>query len=80
MKDKGGEICISNVDERAAYNRHPEELLKHLKKLKDHNITERLLVCEKDAFFLQSPESYRWLSRDSYVSGITTFLYGGKTA
>lgn len=81
MKNQGGgEICIANVDERAAYLQHPEKLSAHIQRLKDHKITERLLIREKDSFFIQPPECYRWVSKESFHAGMTTYLYGGKIA
>lgn len=76
----GGEVCIANVDERATYLKHPEKLGNHIQRLKDSQIRERLLVREKDTFFIQPPECYRWVPKASHMAGMTTFLYGGKMA
>ncbi len=80
LKDKGGEVLISHVDERPVFQKHPEELASHLKRLKEHGIRERLLVCEGDTFFIQEPECYRWLPKEIYKSGVMSFVYGGKIA
>lgn len=80
LKHTGGEVLISHLDERDAYNHNPQKLLKHLEKLKEHNITERLLVCEGETFFVQEPECYRWLPKNVFRAGITSFIYGHKIA
>lgn len=80
MKDRGGEVLISHVNEKAAFDAHPEKLNAHIKRLHAYNIKERLLVCENDGFFIQDPSCYRWLKGDVFRAGITTFLYGGKMA
>ena len=80
LKDKGGEVLISHLDEKQAFQSHPKKLNNHLQRLKEYGITERLLVCEGDGFFVQDPECYRWLKRDIYRTGITSFLYGNKLA
>ena len=80
LKDNGGEVLISHLDEKSAFDHHPEKLDAHLKRLKAHNITERLLVCEGDDFFVQDVKCYRWLPEDVYKSGMTSFLYGNKVA
>lgn len=80
MQDGGGEILISNVDERAAYLESPENLIAHVKRLQNHNIAERILMCEGNSFFIQPPECYRWVSKETYMSGLTTYVYNGKVA
>ncbi|MGB0720564.1 MAG: helix-turn-helix domain-containing protein, partial [Bdellovibrionales bacterium] len=71
LKNKGGEVLISNLSEAAAFNKHPEKLKAHIERLKAHNITERLLVCEGDTFFIQDISCYRWLQKNIYRSGMT---------
>lgn len=78
LKRKGGEVLISHLDERSVFQKHPEELLSHLKRLKEHKITERLLLCEGDTFFVQDAACYRWLPKEIYKSGMASFLYGNK--
>lgn len=78
LKRKGGEVLISHLDERSVFQRHPQEMATHLKRLKEHKITERLLVCEGDTFFVQDQECYRWLPKEIYKSGMASFLYGNK--
>ena len=80
LKRSGGEVLISYVNERPVFQAYPDELMSHLKRLKEHNISERLLSCEGDTFFIQDPECYRWLPKDVFRSGMMFFLYGGKVA
>ena len=80
LKKTGGEVLISNLDERPVYDAHYDELMAHLKRMREHNITERLLSCEGDTFFLQPPECYRWLPENVYRSGLMFLVYGGKVA
>ena len=80
LKDEGGEVLISHLDERSVFQKYPEKLSAHLKRLKDHNITERLLVREDDTFFTQEPECYRWLPHDVFRAGMTFFVYGRRLA
>lgn len=52
----------------------------HLKRLKEYKITERLLVCEGDNFFVQDPKCYRWLPKEIFKTGVMSLLYGNKLA
>ena len=78
LKDTGGEVLISHLSEKQAYEAHPEKLDQHLKNLKKYNISERLLTCKNDTYFLQDVECYRWLEPEIYNAGMTVFLYGQK--
>ncbi|AEP10258.1 helix-turn-helix domain-containing protein [Micavibrio aeruginosavorus] len=80
MKASGGEVLIANLDERRSHESHPDKLLAHLSRMKAHNITERLLACEGDAYFVQPAEYYRWLPRDVFRAGMSSFIYGDKVA
>ena len=80
LKDKRGEVLISHFSEKDAFEAHPEKLRDHLDRLKRHNITERLLVCEDETMFIQDIECYRVLKRDIYRTGMPCFLYGTKLA
>ncbi len=80
LKNKGGEVLIANLDEKRSEGSDPEKLARHLKRLKSHGITERLLVCEGDAYFLQPAHYYRWLPREIYEASMTSFIYGDKMA
>jgi len=80
LKKTGGEVLISHLNEQEPFKQKPEALLSHLKRLKEHKITERLLVCEGDTFFIQDPECYRWMKKEAFNAGMMTFLYGSKVA
>lgn len=80
MKGTGGEVLIANLDEKRSHDLHPELLKAHLARLKAHNVTERLLVCEGDEFFVQPADYYRFLPKEVYQAGMTSFIYGDKVA
>lgn len=80
LKDVGGEVLIANLDERRSHQAHPEKLQAHLDRLTARGITERLLCCEGDTYFLQPSSFYRWLPKAGYEAGMTSFIYGGKVA
>src|SRR5690606_35888486 len=80
MKGVGGEILIAHLDEKRSHEDHSEALNAHLERLKRYGITERLLVCEGDRYHLQPAEYYRWLKKDVFQAGMTTFIYEGKVA
>ncbi len=80
LKDQGGEILISNLDEKRSHDAHPALLDAHIQRLKAHHITERLLCCEGDSYFIQPEDFYRWLPRSVFQAGMSTFLYGNKVA
>ena len=80
LKETGGEVLISYVDDGQIFKEHPEKLEAHLKRLDKHNITERLLSCEGDDVFIQSKECYRWLPEEVFKAGIMTLIYGEKVA
>ncbi len=80
LKGKGGEVLIANLDERRSEGDHPDQLAQHLKRLKAHGITERLLVCEGDTYFLQPASCYRWLPKEVYEASMTSFIYSDKMA
>ncbi len=80
MKNTSGEVLIANLDERRSQEAHPEKLKAHLERLKKHGISERLLVCDGDEYFLQPAPYYRWLRKDVFQAGMTSFIYNGKVA
>lgn len=80
LKDKGGEVCMAYVDEREPAQDNHQNLVDHLERLKAHNISERILVCEGDNYFIQDPDCYRWLPYNVYKSGNLFFVYGNKVA
>lgn len=80
MRDDGGEALILNVDEKRSEELGQGALNTHLERLRKGKITERLLSCRGDRYFLQPVEYYRWVSKDAFAAGMTTFLYKGKVA
>lgn len=79
MKDSGGEILITHVDEGRTLKQAPS-LLEHLKRLKKHGITERLLSCEGDELFLMPKKCYRWMSQELFTGAISTYVYQDRVA
>lgn len=80
LSETGGEVLIMNTGERAPYEAHGEKLLEHLRRLSAAGITERLLCCEGDTFFLQPVECYRWLPKEVFRAGMTSFIYADRVA
>ena len=78
LQETGGEVCIGFCTEREPAQNNLTELQDHLKRLEEHGITERILSCEGDDYFLQKPECYRWLPYAIYKSGNLFFVYGDK--
>lgn len=80
LSDTGGEVMITNVDEKKALENDNGSLMSHIENLKQHNITERLLSCEGDTHFIMPQEYYRWLPEDVFSASTATFIYNGKVA
>lgn len=80
LKAKGGEVLLLGIDEIS-----PEEkedysyTLKHIDRLKEANIKERILVKENTDIFLAPREWYRAIS-SKYFSPYTVFVYDSKIA
>lgn len=80
LKDVGGEILITHVDEQRTLVQEAEALTSHIKRLKKHGITERLLSCEGDDFFLMPKKCYRWLEARHFHTSLSTYTYQDKVA
>ena len=80
LGSNGGEILITNVDEKRTLESGQGDLVGYLEKLKAQNITERLLSCKGDYCFLMPKECYRWLSEDVFSMGTSTYIYADKVA
>lgn len=78
LRETGGEVCIGFCTEREPAKDNLKELEEHLERLEEHNITERIISCEGDDYFIQKPECYRWLPYSIYKSGNLFFVYGDK--
>lgn len=75
-----GEVLITHVDEKRALKQSNADLEQHLENLKEAGITERLLSCEGDTFFLAPPHCYRWLSKEVFSAGRSTYVFNGCVA
>lgn len=80
LRHSGGEVLINNVDEKKVWDTYPDRISAHMARLKEAGITERMLACEGDTFFLQPAECYRWIPRELFAISTITFVYGNKVA
>jgi len=80
LSPNGGEVLITNVDESRTLKNHKARLFQHREKLKENNITERLLSCEGDDTFFMPKEYYRWLPKDVFSMGTSVYIYANKVA
>ena len=80
LKLGGGEVRVAFADEAGGMAIASEALLrKHIKRLADAGITERLLVRNRDTTLIAPPEAYRRIPED-YFSPHQLYIYGGKIA
>ncbi len=80
LKNTGGEVLITNVDEKRTLDIEQDKLIQHLDRLKQYGIKERLLSCEGDDFFLMPKEYYRWISEELFTFGSSTYIYADRVA
>lgn len=80
LPDCEREVLITNVDERRTLDIEGEELIRHLNRLKEAGIAERLLVCEGDNFLIMPRERYRQIPKSLYTYGMSTYVYKGHVA
>jgi len=80
LKKRGGEVLCAGITELDESAGEKFELLKrHIDRLKEANITERILLREGDTNIVAPREWYRWLPADCF--GQTPFqIYGDKIA
>ena len=80
LKEKGGEVLIAGLAEPGDENKPLRDFIKtHIERLKEANISERILIEEGDTNLIAPAEWYRWLSSRDFSS--TPFqLYGDKLA
>ncbi|QQR68357.1 MAG: hypothetical protein IPI58_05740 [Alphaproteobacteria bacterium] len=80
MRDQGGDVLITGVDEDKAGAEIDESFVKdHLERLAQANISERILICE-GASQLDSPiTKYRHIS-DQYFNPFGFLIYADKVA
>ena len=78
LRNTGGEVLISHVDEQLAIESLSEEFLNmHLKRLEEANIKERMLVRQGDTKVVTSLVSYRAIP-EKYFLPTAMFIYGDK--
>ena len=80
LKDQGGEVLISNVSENSIRQISSKKLQQHLDRLKEHNISERILCSDGAKSPLGSENFCRWVSGDSFAISMAYFIYGQKIA
>lgn len=80
-REGGGDICVSNVDERKFAKWHGELGEEHLTRMKSlDNITTRILIQDGDTYFpAEGYAEYRWLSKDLF-SSVPFYAFGKKLA
>ncbi len=79
---EGGEVYVSNVDERKFVKWHGDLGDYHLEKMAGlkQKIQYRILIQEGDTYFPASDySSYRWISRE-YFTTVPFYVYGKKLA
>jgi transcriptional regulator with XRE-family HTH domain len=77
---KGGEVLVMNADEKQAFAAGKRDLLDYLDNLAALQVTERLLTCEGDNFFVLPQECYRWIDRAAFQAGVMTCIYDDRVA
>lgn len=81
MKNSGGEVCVSNVDEKQFekwQGAHSKDYLEKMASIK--NLSFKILVEEGDTYFTASKYAeYRHLSSE-YFSSVPAYIYGNKKA
>lgn len=75
------EVCIIGLDESFSVETDGFlQLSNHIDRLTKAGIKERILVCEGDARFLNTPECYRWLPRKFFTRNAPIYIYGDRIA
>jgi DNA-binding XRE family transcriptional regulator len=78
LRDTGGEVLISHVDEAMATESVSQEFLdKHLERLEKANIKERMLVRKGDSNMITETIAYRAIP-EKYFVPTALFIYGDK--
>lgn len=80
LKDRNEEVLITHVDEKRTLEKEPQALVEQLKRLQEHKISERLLSCEGDTCYLMPKECYRWMPKELFTFGMSTYIYLDKVA
>ena len=80
FEGEGGEVLLSNIDDQRGVDFCGADLFEHAKNMKERNITDRVLSCEGDSFFLTDNRAYRWIPKENFDSSKATFVYADKLA
>lgn len=80
LKDSGGEVFISGIDEKKFLEADEKVITSHIKRLAGAGIKERLLAREGDSFFFSGDQSsYRWVPENLF-NPTPVYVYGNKIA
>ncbi len=83
IKQKGGDVCVSNVDERNFDKwqaQHRDDYLAKMTQLKkDKNFSFKILVEEGDLHHVADYAEYRYVKPENFAS-VPFYVYGKKTA
>jgi transcriptional regulator with XRE-family HTH domain len=80
QNSKNAEVLICGLEERLALdNMGEEDLNKHIKRLTDAGIKEKILLKRGDTDFINSVDSYRWID-EQYFFSTPVQIYGNKIA
>lgn len=80
LRDIGGEVLISGLDENLVAKDVDQDFLKmHLERLATSKVRERLLIKTGDTNFVAPHETYRWMP-EKYFSPYPLYIYGPKLA
>lgn len=75
------EVCIMGLDETFCVDTDGSQLIAdQIERLKSVGVRQRILVCEGDTRFLNTPESYRWLPRAYFTRNSPIYIYGDRIA
>lgn len=80
LKNSGGEVYVSGVDERKFIKTNRSAITAHIKRLAKAGINEKLLAKEGDLFFFAGKQSaYRWVPENLF-NPTPMYVYGDKVA
>lgn len=80
LLEKGGEVLIYGLEEKINTNSEEYRKVKrHLDRIIDANITERIILREGDTNFMGPQEFYRWID-EKHFSPYPFMLYANKLA
>ncbi len=75
------EVLILGLDEGFSVDTDGQQLIEsHVARLTAAGIRERILVCEGDTRFLNTPDSYRWLPQAYFTRNAPIYVYGDRVA